>query len=384
MRHKPQQKQSSEPSTTPSVASTSPPSEQNPPTPPSSSSPSQSSPEPSPELAQLRRIATVLGDLVPAVNQMSSNQESLSQRLRTLEETVSSRLPSPPPNDDSENSISEFVSATTLVTLVEQSQEQSKLLSQQMSEMIVGVRNQNSAVKSALDLFGKHQQVTLPNGTQMSSDDFETMKSGQAVVAEARRLISSSDKLIAALEAAGTPTITVDTRQLAQQATHDLDKRLSHAVGQSVSGAAQQLQQASADTVAQIDTAASKAATTVAKRLAQASQHLDQVNKAADRTEKRVKNISAWMPWSNLGRILAALVPFLLALLVTSGVVHTVVVDVLGLQILSVWLWSQMVAASTWWAALLWATAGIGSVVGLMWALYSVGQWLHDHYQGWR
>ncbi|WP_426716788.1 hypothetical protein ACEN19_03720 [Corynebacterium auriscanis] len=218
----------------------------------------------------------------------------------------------------------------------------------------------------------------------MSSDDFETMKSGQAVVAEARRLISSSDKLIAALEAAGTPTITVDTRQLAQQATHDLDKRLSHAVGQSVSGAAQQLQQASADTVAQIDTAASKAATTVAKRLAQASQHLDQVNKAADRTEKRVKNISAWMPWSNLGRILAALVPFLLALLVTSGVVHTVVVDVLGLPILSVWLWSQMVAASTWWAALLWATAGIGSVVGLMWALYSVGQWLHDHYQGWR
>ncbi|SMG06802.1 hypothetical protein SAMN06295981_0198 [Corynebacterium pollutisoli] len=379
MRRRPQQKQSSELSTTPSVASTSPPSEQNPPTPPSSSSP-----EPNPELAQLRQIATVLGDLVPAVNQMSSNQESLSQRLRTLEETVSSRLPSPPPSDDSESSISEFVSATTLLTLVEQSQEQSQLLSQQMSEMIVGVRNQNSAVKSALDLLGRHQQVTLPDGTQMSSDDFKNMKNGQAVVAETRRLISSSDKLISTLEAAGTPRITVDTRQLAQQATRDLDKRLSHAVGQSVSGATQQLQQASADTVAQINTAASKAATTVAKRLAQASQHLDQVNKAADRTERRVKNIVAWMPWSNLGRVLAALIPFVLALLVISGVVHTVVVDVLGLPILSVWLWSQMVAAPTWWATLLWATAGLSSVAGLLWASYAVGHWLYDRYQGWR
>src|SRR5699024_3698911 len=124
--------------------------------------------------------------------------------------------------------------------------------------------------------------------------------------------------------------------------------------------------------------------TTVAKRLAQASQHLDQVNKAADRTEKRVKNIAAWMPWSNLGRILAALIPFVLALLVISGVVNTVVVDVLGLPILSVWLWSQMVAAPTWWATLLWALAGLSSVAGMLWSLYAVGRWLHDHYQGWR
>ena len=85
--------------------------------------------------------------------------------------------------------------------------------------------------------------------------------------------------------------------------------------------------------------------------------------------------------WPEVGNLAAALLPLLVAVTLVLGLGRVLVVDVLGLPVVTAWLWGQVSAASSWWAGGLWAVglvAVVGGTVALVaWASKRLYEWYH-------
>lgn len=180
---------------------------------------------------------------------------------------------------------------------------------------------------------------------------------------------SSSADLAEAVRKRGQ--VVIDMARLEKHVAGLLDQRLQRAVEAPVA----RLEKALGGRVDAVGAAAREAG----ERAEAASKHAARsIEASASRIEKSRK-----VGWPEVGNLAAALLPLLVAVILVLGLGRVLVVDVLGLPVVTAWLWGQVSAASSWWAAGLWVLALV-SVVGGMVALVAwASRRLYEWYQRW-
>lgn len=87
---------------------------------------------------------------------------------------------------------------------------------------------------------------------------------------------------------------------------------------------------------------------------------------------------------ADAGRLLAATVPMLVALVTVTGVLRATVGRALGAEQLLPWIWGRMAAADGALATVGWGAAGLAAVAATLGLVVGVGRLLYAWYSGWR
>ena len=95
------------------------------------------------------------------------------------------------------------------------------------------------------------------------------------------------------------------------------------------------------------------------------------VEETAKRYERQVNFVS-------VSRIVLALIPLSVALILVGGLVWGFT-SMVGIGPLFGWIWTSFTAASVWWHKLLIALGGIGAAALFVWIVLRVSQWVYDN-----
>ncbi|WP_122943038.1 hypothetical protein [Brachybacterium sp. EE-P12] len=180
---------------------------------------------------------------------------------------------------------------------------------------------------------------------------------------------SSSAELAEAVRKRGR--ITFDMKELQSHVAGLLDQRLQRAVEAPVA----RLEKALGG---RIDAVGAEAREAGERAEAASKQAARSIEASASRIEKSRK-----VGWPEVGNLAAALLPLLVAVTLVLGLGRVLVVDVLGLPVVTAWLWGQVSAASSWWAAGLWVLALVSVVGGTVALVAWASRRLYEWYQRW-
>src|SRR5690625_416479 len=165
--------------------------------------------------------------------------------------------------------------------------------------------------------------------------------------------------------------ITFDMKELQRHVAGLLDQRLQRAVEAPVA----RLEKALGG---RIDAVGAEAREAGERAEAASKQAARSVEASASSIEKSRK-----VGWPEVGNLAAALLPLLVAVTLVLGLGRVLVVDVLGLPVVTAWLWGQVSAASSWWAAGLWVLALVSVVGGTVALVAWASRRLYEWYQRW-
>lgn len=165
--------------------------------------------------------------------------------------------------------------------------------------------------------------------------------------------------------------VRLDTSALSEHAVNVLDKRLARAVQPSVERVVKTFEDLEA-LYEQMGTAKLEAITDAAL----------EVEKASERAERRIEQLSGKLTWTVLGRMSQVLLPYALAFIILGSLVGGFT-QMLGLGPLFTWAWDSFVAAGTWWAKSVIALGALSGVSAFVWMLYWFGKKLYESYRGW-
>lgn len=231
--------------------------------------------------------------------------------------------------------------------------------------------NAQSEMSKTLAEIGK----TVSDERVVKTSDGGTVSASQL---SAHSLVSRLEKQIAVMSSSSAElaeavrkrgTITFDMKELQRHVAGQLDQRLQRAVEAPVA----RLEKALGG---RIDAVGAEAREAGERAEAASKQAARSIEASASRIEKSRK-----VGWPEVGNLAAALLPLLVAVTLVLGLGRVLVVDVLGLPVVTAWLWGQVSAASSWWAGGLWAV-GLVAVVGgtvalVVWASKRLYEWYH-------
>ena len=233
--------------------------------------------------------------------------------------------------------------------------------------------NAQSEMSKTLAEIGK----TVSDKRVVKTSDGETVSASQL---SAHSLVSRLEKQIAVMSSSSAELaeavrkrgrITFDMKELQRHVAGLLDQRLQRAVEAPVA----RLEKALGG---RIDAVGAEAREAGERAEAASKQAARSIEASASSIEKSRK-----VGWPEVGNLAAALLPLLVAVTLVLGLGRVLVVDVLGLPVVTAWLWGQVVDAGTWWSAGLWGLALL-LVVGVTVAAITWGsKRLHGWYRGW-
>lgn len=235
------------------------------------------------------------------------------------------------------------------------------------------LENAQSEMSKTLAEIGK----TVSDERVVKTSDGETVSASQL---SAHTLVSRLEKEIKVMSSSSTELaeavrrrgqIVVDMARLEKHVAGMLDQRLQRDVEGSVTRLEKTLS-------GRIDAVGAEARQAAEKAEATSKQAAQAIETSATRIEASRK-----VGWSEVGNLAAALLPLLVAVTLVLGLGRVLVVDVLGMPVVTAWLWGQVSAASSWWAGGLWAV-GLVAVVGGTVALVAwASKRLYEWYRRW-
>lgn len=95
------------------------------------------------------------------------------------------------------------------------------------------------------------------------------------------------------------------------------------------------------------------------------------VEETAKRYERQVNFVS-------VSRIVLALIPLSVALILVGGLVWGVG-SMFGVGPLFSWIWASFTAASLWWHKLLIAIGGLGAAAFFVWVVFRMSRWVYEN-----
>lgn len=233
--------------------------------------------------------------------------------------------------------------------------------------------NAQSEMSKTLAEIGK----TVSDKRVVKTSDGETVSASQL---SAHSLVSRLEKQIAVMSSSSAELaeavrkrgrITFDMKELQRHVAGLLDQRLQRAVEAPVA----RLEKALGG---RIDAVGAEAREAGERAEAASKQAARSIEASASRIEKSRK-----VGWPEVGNLAAALLPLLVAVTLVLGLGRVLVVDVLGLPVVTAWLWGQVSAASSWWAAGLWVLALVSVVGGTVALVAWASRRLYEWYQRW-
>ncbi len=233
--------------------------------------------------------------------------------------------------------------------------------------------NAQSEMSKTLAEIGK----TVSDERVVKTSDGETVSASQL---SAHSLVSRLEKQIAVMSSSSAELaeavrkrgrITFDMKELQSHVAGLLDQRLQRAVEAPVA----RLEKALGG---RIDAVGAEAREAGERAEAASKQAARSIEASASRIEKSRK-----VGWPEVGNLAAALLPLLVAVTLVLGLGRVLVVDVLGLPVVTAWLWGQVSAASSWWAAGLWVLALVSVVGGTVALVAWASRRLYEWYQRW-
>ena len=233
--------------------------------------------------------------------------------------------------------------------------------------------NAQSEMSKTLAEIGK----TVSDKRVVKTSDGETVSASQL---SAHSLVSRLEKQIAVMSSSSAELaeavrkrgrITFDMKELQRHVAGLLDQRLQRAVEAPVA----RLEKALGG---RIDAVGAEAREAGERAEAASKQAARSIEASTSRIEKSRK-----VGWPEVGNLAAALLPLLVAVTLVLGLGRVLVVDVLGLPVVTAWLWGQVSAASSWWAACLWVLALVSVVGGTVALVAWASRRLYEWYQRW-
>ena len=233
--------------------------------------------------------------------------------------------------------------------------------------------NAQSEMSKTLAEIGK----TVSDERVVKTSDGETVSASQL---SAHSLVSRLEKQIAVMSSSSAELaeavrkrgrITFDMKELQRHVAGLLDQRLQRAVEAPVA----RLEKALGG---RIDAVGAEAREAGERAEAASKQAARSIEASTSRIEKSRK-----VGWPEVGNLAAALLPLLVAVTLVLGLGRVLVVDVLGLPVVAAWLWGQVSAASSWWAAGLWVLALVSVVGGTVALVAWASRRLYEWYQRW-
>lgn len=241
--------------------------------------------------------------------------------------------------------------------------------------------SQRSELSSLVNMQSEMNETLSAIGKTVSDERVVKTSGGETVTASqlsAHTLVSRLEKQIEVMSSSSAELaeavrrrgqIVVDMARLEKHVAGMLDQRLQRAV----EGPVARLEKALGG---RIDAVGAEAREAGERAEAASKQAARSIEASASRIEKSRK-----VGWPEVGNLAAALLPLLVAVTLVLGLGRVLVVDVLGLPVVTAWLWGQVSAASSWWAAGLWAVglvAVVGGTVALVaWASKRLYEWYH-------
>lgn len=233
--------------------------------------------------------------------------------------------------------------------------------------------NAQSEMSKTLAEIGK----TVSDERVVKTSDGETVSASQL---SAHSLVSRLEKQIAEMSSSSAELaeavrkrgrITFDMKELQRHVAGLLDQRLQRAVEAPVA----RLEKALGG---RIDAVGAEAREAGERAEAASKQAARSIEASASRIEKSRK-----VGWPEVGNLAAALLPLLVAVALVLGLGRVLVVDVLGLPVVTAWLSGQVSAAPSWWAAGLWVLALVSVVGGTVALVAWASRRLYEWYQRW-
>lgn len=233
--------------------------------------------------------------------------------------------------------------------------------------------NAQSEMSKTLAEIGK----TVSDERVVKTSDGETVSASQL---SAHSLVSRLEKQIAVMSSSSAELaeavrkrgqVVINMARLEKHVAGMLDQRLQRAVEAPVA----RLEKALGG---RIDAVGAEAREAGERAEAASKQAARSIEASANRIEKSRK-----VGWPEVGNLAAALLPLLVAVTLVLGLGRVLVVDVLGLPVVTAWLWGQVSAASSWWAAGLWVLALVSVVGGTVALVAWASRRLYEWYQRW-
>lgn len=211
--------------------------------------------------------------------------------------------------------------------------------------------------------------VKLPDGSSVTRADLAAYSMTAKIIGELKMTASASADLAEAVRKRGN--VRIDTGRLSEHAMKVLDDRLAKAVEVPVQRVEKTVE-GFEDRVGRIGT----------EKLAEVTDRAREVVSAVGRAERRVERLAAKVTWATVGRMCLALIPFIVAFIMLTGMVGGIT-QMLGLGPLLGWAWDSFAVASVWWAKALIALAVLGGCALFGWLLWWLGKKLYESYWGW-
>lgn len=243
--------------------------------------------------------------------------------------------------------------------------------------------SQRSELSSLVNMQSEMNETLSAIGKTVSDERVVKTSGGETVTASqlsAHTLVSRLEKQIEVMSSSSAELaeavrrrgqIVVDMARLEKHVAGMLDQRLQRAVEGPVTRLEKTLS-------GRIDAVGAEARQDAEKAEAASKQAARSIEASASRIEKSRK-----VGWPEVGNLAAALLPLLVAVTLVLGLGRVLVVDVLGLPVVTAWLWSQVVDAGTWWSAGLWGLALLLAVGVTVAAIAWGSKRLHGWYRGW-
>lgn len=286
-------------------------------------------------------------DLVEAVRGLVTAMEKQAQRLAHLEVVI----------EKLEKSV---VTATST---------QDSTLHSELRSLANAQSEMSKTLAEIVRTVSDERVVKLPSGESVSAADLSAHSLVSRLGKQIEVMTSSSNDLSEAVRKRGQ--VVIDMARLEKHMAGLLDRRLQRAV----EGPVARLEKVLGGRIDAVGAEAREAGERAEEASKQAARSIDA---SASRIEKSRK-----VGWPEVGNLAAALLPLLVAVTLVLGLGRVLVVDVLGLPMVTAWLWGQVSAASSWWAAGLWVLALVSVVGGTVALVTWASRRLYEWYQRW-
>lgn len=217
--------------------------------------------------------------------------------------------------------------------------------------------------------------VTLSDGSQVSASELQAFEMTKQTIAQMTTMTSafesqkeSNEKwfkwLIQAVKAKST--VQVDADKVAEVVAQQVTEHFDQAVQKPVEGLRSDL-----------EGFREEMSTLGAERLSEARTELQGLLSEMKGVEETAKRYERQVNFVSVSRIVLALIPLSVALILVGGLVWGVM-SMFGIGPLFGWAWGAFTAASLWWQKALIAAATLGGAALFIWVVLRVSRWVYE------